>query len=102
MAFIDDCVTLMADAGLGGRAVTLFWTSGAVLPTTNTSAAMTGFYTLISTGGTAPIIMHYSDQTPGYVRPSLQVTARAKGATAASLKAQQAWTFFAKDPTTGK
>lgn len=100
--FIDDCVTLMADAGLGVRAVSLFWTSGAVLPTTNTPAAVTGFYSLISTGGSAPWTMHNSDQTPGYVRPSLQITARAKSSAAASNKANAAWTFFAKDPSTDK
>lgn len=102
MAFIDDCVTILADAGLGVRGVSLFWTSGAVLPITSAPAAQTGFYTLRSTGGTSPILMHTSEQTPGYLRPSLQLTARAKGATAASFKAQQAWTLFAKDPDTGK
>lgn len=92
--FIDDAVTLLSDANIGVRGVSLFWTAGAVLPSVNSTAALAGFLTLQSTGGPPPILMHNSDQTPGYVQPEVQVCARAKTTAPASALALRAWNIF--------
>lgn len=93
--FIDDLVTLLADAGLGVRGTSLFWTSGAVLPAKSSVAPnLNGFLTVQETGGAAPVLMHYSDTTPGYELPTAQIVARANASGPARVLIAAAWNIF--------
>ena len=90
--FLDDMVTLLVTGNVGVAGRTIFMGSGATLPAIGSTD--TPFLTLIETGGTSPWIMHQSDTTPAYQRPSMQVVARSTSWAAARLLAKNAYNVF--------
>lgn len=87
MAWLDDLVTLMTDAGM---------TIGADLFTSTKSAppllvSGEATLTIVETGGTDPERTQNSVIIPAYIRPSAQFTARADSYAKAKAKAQTAY-----------
>ena len=87
--FLDDMVTLLETASLGTRGTSIFWGSGVRVPDGDGP-----YLSLIETGGLSPIVMHVSEQTPGYRRPSAQITARASDWTVARAKIEEVYQLF--------
>lgn len=79
----EDLRTLIEAAGLGTFGTSLFFGSKATIPTGDGP-----FVSLIETGGATPEGTHNSTAKPAYVRPSVQVVARAKKRDDARNRAQ--------------
>lgn len=85
MAFTDDIVTVLSAASLGAVGTDIFIGARAAIP-----AGDGPYLSLIETGGTAPMERHDHVGTP-YQQPSMQLVARAKGATVARIRARAAY-----------
>lgn len=87
MAFVDDLVTLLEDAGVG------YLASGTLFISTNSKPPIvaSGVVSIVETGGSSPIRTQNSVIKPAYTMPSAQITARAQTPDLARAKAQEAY-----------
>lgn len=86
MSFVDDLITILEEANVGTRAVSIFVGAKASLPD-----GPGPFITIIQTGGAPPVGTHNMTTLPAYVRPSAQIMARGEDAEAVENMAQAAY-----------